>query len=45
MDNKKIGNYLSSKRLTKGLTQEQLAARIYVSPKTSSKWERGVSLS
>ena len=43
MDNKKIGKYLASKRLAKGLTQEQLAARIYVSPKTISKWERGVS--
>ena len=45
MDNKKIGNYLASKRLAKGLTQDQFAARIYVSPKTISKWERGVSLS
>lgn len=45
MDNKKIGNYLASKRLAKGLTQEQLAALIFVSPKTISKWERGVSLS
>ena len=44
MDNKKIGNYLASKRLAKGLTQEQLAARIYVSPKTISKWERGRGL-
>ena len=44
MDNKKIGNYLASKRLAKGLTQEQLAALIFVSPKTISKWERGRGL-
>ncbi len=44
MDSKKIGTYLASKRLARGLTQEQLAARIYVSPKTISKWERGRGL-
>ncbi|GHP13253.1 hypothetical protein YK48G_06780 [Lentilactobacillus fungorum] len=37
----KLNDLLKQKRLASHLTQEQLAERIYVSPKTISNWERG----
>lgn len=37
----KLNELLKQKRLASNLTQEQLAEKIYVSPKTISNWERG----
>ena len=44
MDQKKIGAFLKRLRKEKGLTQEQLAERFYVSSKTVSRWETGSNL-
>jgi len=44
MDQKKIGAFLKRLRKEKGLTQEQLAERFYVSPKTVSRWETGSNM-
>ena len=41
MDNYVTGAAIRSLRETKGLTQEELAERIYVSAKAVSKWETG----
>lgn len=41
MDIKKTGNFISSVRKEKGLTQSDLAGLLFVSDKTISKWERG----
>ena len=41
MNNYVTGATIRSRRETKGLTQEELAARIHVSAKTVSKWETG----
>ena len=43
MDNDVTGAAIRSLREAKGLTQEELAARIHVSAKTVSKWETGRS--
>ena len=42
-DKRNFGKYIAEKRKEKGLTQEELAKRLYVIPTTISKWERGVS--
>ena len=39
-----IGNQIKSLRLAKGVTQEQLAEALRVTPQAVSKWENGVSL-
>lgn len=44
MDVLKIGEFLKSLRKAKGLTQQQVAEDLYVSPKTISKWETGECL-
>ncbi len=44
MDQIKIGRFVAETRRAKGLTQRQLAERLFVSDKAVSKWERGVSL-
>ena len=44
MDQKKIGEFLKRLRREKGLTQEQLAERFYVSSKTVSRWETGSNM-
>ena len=44
MDQKKIGEFLKHLRKEKGLTQEQLAERFYVSSKTVSRWETGSNM-
>lgn len=44
MDQKKIGAFLKRLRREKGLTQEQLAERFYVSSKTVSRWETGTNM-
>lgn len=44
MENKKsFGLYLQTKRMEKGLTQKQMADRLFVSDSAVSKWERGIS--
>ena len=43
MDYKKIGLFLAQERKAKKLTQAQVAEKLYVSEKTISKWENGVS--
>ena len=45
MDNKKIGLFIAQERKAKQLTQVDFAEKLYVSAKTVSKWENGVSLS
>ena len=39
-----FGAYLLKKRQDLGLTQKELAQRLYVAESTISKWERGLSL-
>lgn len=41
MDYEKIGNFISTERKAKKLTQTKLAEKIFVSEKTISKWENG----
>ena len=41
MDNKKIGTFISDVRKEKGLSQKQLAEKIFVTDKAISKWETG----
>lgn len=44
MDNNKIGKYIASRRKEKGLTQQELGDKLFVTDKAVSKWERGLSL-
>ncbi len=44
MDQIKIGKFIAEERKKKELTQQQLAAALFVSAKTVSKWERGKGL-
>ena len=44
LDKEAFGRFLAGLRKEKGLTQRQLAERLFVSDKAVSKWERGVSL-
>ncbi|MCD7732989.1 MAG: helix-turn-helix domain-containing protein [Oscillospiraceae bacterium] len=44
MNQKKIGEFLKELRKEKGLTQEQLAEKFYVSNRTVSRWETGSNL-
>lgn len=41
MDNIKIGNFIRECRKEKGLTQQQLADKLFIEAKTISKWETG----
>ncbi len=43
MDLDKIGNLITIRRKELKLTQEKLAEQLEISPKTVSKWERGVN--
>ena len=44
MDMIKTGDFLRSLRKAKGLTQEDVATRLMLSPKTISRWENGLGL-
>lgn len=43
MDAKKIGRYISDNRKKLGLSQKELAEKLYITDKAVSKWERGLS--
>jgi len=45
IDNQKFGAFVAELRREKGMTQKELAERLFVSDKAVSKWERGVSQS
>lgn len=46
MENKKtFGAYILKRRRELGMTQRELAERLYVTESAVSKWERGVSQS
>lgn len=44
IDNKRFGHFVSTIRKEKTMTQRELGERLFVSDKTVSKWERGLSL-
>lgn len=44
MDAKKMGSFIAGIRKEKGMTQAELAAKLFLSDKTISKWERGAGL-
>ena len=44
MDNNRIGKKIASLRKEKGLTQEELGQKLFITDKAISKWERGLSL-
>lgn len=42
IDNEKFGQFLSTIRKEKSMTQKQLADKLFVSDKTVSKWETDI---
>lgn len=44
IDREKFGTFLAARRRELGLTQKELAEKLFVSDKAVSKWERGLSL-
>ncbi|MDE5588949.1 MAG: helix-turn-helix domain-containing protein [Acetatifactor sp.] len=44
MDKEKFGAFVAQLRKEKGITQKELAQKVYVSDKAVSKWERGLSM-
>ncbi len=44
MDQRRIGKFISQIRKEKGLTQRELADKLFISDKTISKWECGNGL-
>ena len=44
MDAQKFGAFIAQCRKEKGMTQSDLAAKIMVTDKAVSRWERGVHL-
>ena len=43
MNKERLGNFIGGERRSLGLTQKDLAARLHVTDKAVSKWERGMS--
>lgn len=43
MDNKKIGLFIAELRKNKGLSQYDLAKKVYITRESVSKWERGLN--
>ena len=43
MDREKFGAFLAELRKEQGLTQKEVAERLFITDKAVSKWERGVS--
>lgn len=43
MDNNNFGKFIIKLRKEKGMTQQQLAEKLYITDKAVSKWERGLS--
>jgi len=44
INNEKFGHFLAEVRKEKQMTQKDLADKLFVSDKTVSKWERGLSM-
>ena len=44
IDKEAFGTFLSQLRKERGMTQRELAEKLFVSDKAVSKWERGESL-
>lgn len=44
VDKARVGEFISGERKRLGLTQRELAGRLYLSDKAVSKWERGLSV-
>lgn len=44
IDKTQFGEFLSQQRRARGMTQKELAEKLFVSDKAVSKWERGLSL-
>ena len=44
INNDKFGEFILELRKEKGLTQKELAEKLYISDKAVSKWERGLSM-
>ena len=44
IDKARFGQFLAEERKRRGLTQKELAQRLFLSDKAVSKWERGLSL-
>ena len=45
LDKQKFGAFVTALRKEQGMTQKELASRLYLSDKAVSKWETGVSQS
>ncbi|MBO5313619.1 MAG: helix-turn-helix transcriptional regulator [Clostridia bacterium] len=44
MDQIKIGKFIAERRKMAGMTQAQLAEKLYITDRAVSKWERGISM-
>lgn len=44
MNAKKVGSFIKEQRQELGLSQKELAEKLYITDKAVSKWETGVSL-
>ena len=45
LDKRRFGAFVAALRKAQGMTQKELASRLYLSDKAVSKWETGVSQS